>query len=311
MPNAAPDPRSPRPARRSPSDDPGYRALVRRRNLVAAIAAGLFALIVAVAVLDELFSAHEDRSFAVGPSPRLVVRDEIGGGLRGGITVEAGEPGRLHVAGKVHGTWRVRYRIEQRGDEVLIEVAPLPLLGWLSVLGPARFTITAPPATALDVESFSAPIAVRRITGGGAVRTTNGEIRLDGAGGRLAATTTNGGIEAMGFGGAATLRTVNGGIDVDAGRGSFDLQTTNGGVRLDAELDAGGRHRAETTNGGIEVRLRGEPSLRIVARTTNGGITVSPRLAVAERSPRAVTATAGKGEGELDLRTTNGGIEID
>lgn len=286
-------------------------ALRWRRNLWGAIAALLLVAVVATGVLDAATTRHEDRSFAVGPSPRLVIRDGIGGGLRGGIQVHAGTSDRVHVEGKVHATWRVRYVLEQRGDEVLLEVQARPFLGWLSLLGPARFTVTAPADARLQVESLSAPIMVRGITGGGSLETSNGGIHLDGAGGGLAAITTNGEITATRFTGSARLRTTNGEIRVDDSRGVFDVATTNGAVLLDADLDGGARHRAQTTNGRVEVHLHGAPSLRIDARTTNGAVTASLPIAISEQTPSTLIGTVGAGAGELWIRTTNGAVVIE
>ncbi len=291
--------------------DPAYEGLIRRRNLFAAIAAFFLITIAVAGVLDVATTVREDRSFTVGASPRLIVRDGVGGGLRGGITVRVADGDRVRVQGKVHGTWRVRYVLEQRGDDVVIEAQPRALLGWLSLLGPARFTVTAPARTRLDVESRSAPIEVQGIAGGGSLRTTNGVIHLDGAKGHLSAATTNGAITAAEFDGTATLHTTNGAIDVQGSRGTFDVTTTNGAIVLDAELDSSQRHRAEATNGCVSVRLRGEPSLRVDARTTNGAVVASRQIAAREHTSNTFAGTIGAGEGELSIRTTNGKIAIE
>ena len=156
-------------------------------------------MVVLTGVLDAATTRREDRTFTVGTSPRLVIRDGVGGGLRGGIVVNAGAPDVLHVEGKVHATWRVQYVLAQRANEVSIEARPRPFLGWLNLLGPARFTVTAPSDTRLDVESSSAPIEVRGIAGGGSLQTTHGDIRvrLDGSPSlRLEARTTGGAVTA-------------------------------------------------------------------------------------------------------------------
>jgi len=308
MPSATSDP----PPVVDPLDvDLTYETLVQRRNLFAAIAALLLIVIVVTGVLDVATTVDDDRSFIAGASPRLIVRDGVGGGLRGGIEVRAGDRDRVRVEGKVHGTWRVRYVLDQRGQDVVIEAHPRAFLGWLSLLGPARFTVTAPAETRLDIESRSAPIDVQRIAGGGSLRTTNGTIRLDGVKGHLSAATTNGAITAAAFDGTATLHTTNGAIDVQASRGTFDVTTTNGAVMLDAELEPGARHRAEATNGCVTVRLRGAPNLRVDARTTNGAVVTSRPLTVRERTANALAGTIGSGEGELSVRTTNGKIAIE
>jgi len=294
-----------------PIDDPILESLARRRNVAAAFAVFFFLIIVVTGALDLTTAVTEDRTFTVGASPRLIVHDRVGGGLRGAIEVHAGADSRLRVEGEVHGTWRVRYRLEQRGDDVVIEVYPRPFLGWLNLLGPARFTVTAPAQTRLDIQSVSAPIEVQGIAGGGSVRTTNGGIHLDGAKGILSAVTTNGAVIATGFDGSATLQTTNGAIDVHGGRGSFDVTTTNGAIVLDAELDSRGRHRAETTNGSVSVRLHGEPSLRVDARTTNGAVLAHRAVAIREQATNSLTGTIGAGEGTLSIHTTNGRIVIE
>lgn len=288
-----------------------YEELVWRRNLFAAIAALLLVIVIATGVLDTATSVHEDRTFSVGTTPRLIIHDGVGGGLRGGIEVRAGDAGHIRVEGDVHGTWRVRYALEQRGDDVVIEAQPRFLLGWLSLLGPARFTVTTPAATRLEIKSHSAAIDVQQVAGGGTLQTTNGAIHLDGVKGGLSAVTTNGAINARGFDGTATLRTTNGAIDVREGRGTFDVTTTNGAIMLDAELQPGARHRVETTNGSVTVHLRGEPSLRVSARTTNGAVVANRPITTGEHSSNGLSGTIGTGEGELSLRTTNGRITIE
>ena len=294
-----------------PELDPTYQGLRHRRNLFGALAILFLLTLVGTAVLDEVASVDEDTSFTVGPSPGLVVRDGVGGGLRGAIEVSAGAAGRVHLTGKVHGTWRVRYRLEQRGDDVVIDVQPRPFLGWLGLLGPARFAITAPADTRLDVDSRSAPITVAGIRGGGSLRTTNGMIRIDDAGGDLSAWTVNGRVVVAGFEGNAKLETTNGAIDVERSRGAFDLLTTNGAVYLEAELATDARHRAETVNGAVRVRLEGEPSLRVSARTTNGAVVARRPISASQQTPHSLAGVIGAGAGELSLQTTNGSITIE
>lgn len=290
--------------------DEALEALRRRRNFFGGLAAFFFAVMVVTAVLDEVTTVHEDASFPVGPSPRIVVRDSEGGGIRGGIDVRASDQDHIRVQGKVHGTWRVRYLLEQRGDDVVVEVHPQPVLRWLSFLGPARLTISAPSGTRLDVDSQSAPISLQGIAGGGSLRTTNGAIRLDDAGGDLSAKSVNGSIVGAGLQGTMQLHTKNGGIDVTQSHGIFDVTTTNGSIVLDAEL-VPARHRVATINGGVTVRLRGEPSLRIDAHTTNGRVVVQRPIALGEHSSKALDGVIGAGDGELSISTVNGGITIE
>jgi len=223
------------PASRRP--DPAQATRLRRRRNVAAASAGvLFAMVVATGVLDPVTTVHEDRTFTVGAAPRLVVRDGVGRRLRGGIAVRAGAPGVVHVEGKVHATWRVRYVLAQRGDEVLIEAQPRPFLGWLDFLGPARFTVTAPPETQLDVESRGAPIEVQGMVGGGALATTRGDVRVrlgESPSLRLDARTTDGTITAS-RPLTATEQTPTALVAVlGAGAGALRIRTTSGAITVE------------------------------------------------------------------------------
>ena len=264
--------------------------LIRRRNFFGAAAAFFLILMVVTMVLDALTTVNEDRSFHAGATPRVVIRDAVGRGLRGGLEVRAGGADRIRVEGKVHATWRVHYVLEQRGEDVVIEVEPRPLIGWLGLLGPARFVVTAPAATRLDIETSRAPIKIQGVTGGGVLRTTNGPVHLVGAGGQLTAATTNGPIAMDGFDGTAELRSTNGPIDVQGSRGTFDVQTTNGG---------------------IAVRLRGEPNLRIDAQSTNGPVTTRRPITDSHGNGHTLSGSIGPGDGELSLRATNGPITIE
>jgi hypothetical protein len=223
------------PASRRP--DPAYGArLRRRRNLAAASAGVLLAMVVATGVLDAATTAHEDRTFTVGAAPRLVIRDGVGGGLRGGIVVHAGAPGVVHVEGKVHATWRVHYVLEQQGDQVLVEARPGAFLGWLSLLGPARFSVTAPPETRLDVESRSAPIDVQGIDGGGSLATTHGNVRVrlgESPSLRLDVRTTDGTITASRPLTAAEQTPTALVATVGAGAGELRIRTTSGSITVE------------------------------------------------------------------------------
>jgi len=91
------------------------------------------------------------------------------------------------------------------------------------------------------------------------------------------------------------VRAHNGGIDVADVHGDMNLGTTNGGLSLRA---VGGNVRGETTNGGVDVELVGRrwEGEGLDVRTTNGGI----ELTVPDRY-----------SADLETGTVNGGLEID
>lgn len=91
------------------------------------------------------------------------------------------------------------------------------------------------------------------------------------------------------------LETSNGGITVRGVAGDLRLHTSNGGLALE---DAGGDVRGRTTNGGIHVVLNGKSwsGDGLDLRTTNGGIDLE--------MPRGYSA-------DLDTRTVNGRFRSD
>ena len=90
------------------------------------------------------------------------------------------------------------------------------------------------------------------------------------------------------------LDTTNGGITITSLRGNMDFETTNGGIRLDG---VAGNVRGRTTNGGVDVTLTGAKweGDALDLRTTNGGVQM--------RVPEDYSA-------RLETRTTNGGLDI-
>lgn len=89
--------------------------------------------------------------------------------------------------------------------------------------------------------------------------------------------------------------TQNGGVSAEAVEGNLDFQAVNGGIRV---TDVGGDVHGETTNGGVAATLTGT-SWRgggLDLRTTNGGVDV--------RIPRGYNA-------QLVTGTTNGGMRVD
>jgi DUF4097 and DUF4098 domain-containing protein YvlB len=89
--------------------------------------------------------------------------------------------------------------------------------------------------------------------------------------------------------------TRNGGVSAEAIEGRLDFQATNGGIRV---ANVAGEVRGETTNGGISASLSGSSwrGKGLDLRTTNGGVDLS--------IPRGYNA-------RLETGTTNGGMRID
>jgi hypothetical protein len=88
--------------------------------------------------------------------------------------------------------------------------------------------------------------------------------------------------------------TKNGGVSAELVEGTMDFRATNGGIRLD---DVGGDIHAQTTNGGVNARLSGTTwrGRGLDLRTTNGGVDLTV--------PRGYNA-------RLETGTVNGGMNV-
>ncbi len=89
--------------------------------------------------------------------------------------------------------------------------------------------------------------------------------------------------------------TTNGGVSVDGVEGKMNIEAVNGGIRLN---DVSGDVKAETTNGGVSASLSGTrwSGAGLDLRTTNGGVNIAV--------PRDYNAN-------LVTGTENGGMRVD
>lgn len=94
---------------------------------------------------------------------------------------------------------------------------------------------------------------------------------------------------------ALQLRASNGGIALHDLTGDISARTTNGGI---SAVGGAGRLRGETTNGGLRLALTGRSwdGAGVDLRTTNGGVQI--------RVPDDYSA-------ELEIGTVNGGMQLD
>ncbi len=95
--------------------------------------------------------------------------------------------------------------------------------------------------------------------------------------------------------------------DVD---GQFKAHTSNGKIDFSGSLTAGSDNSFTTSNGPIQVTFTGDPDVEVDARTSNGSaISDRPILATTTEKTRLV-GKYGAGSAKLELRTSNGSINI-
>lgn len=122
---------------------------------------------------------------------------------------------------------------------------------------------------------------------------SNGEVEVDGVGGRFEARLSNGRVIARNLSGQAAVRTTNGAIDLQ-----FAALTTDG-------------VECETTNGAITLELPDGAGADLSARVTNGRISHEGLdVQIIEESRRRLDARVAGGGPDVTLRTTNGAIRL-
>ncbi len=124
--------------------------------------------------------------------------------------------------------------------------------------------------------------------------------------------TVNGDVRVSDVFGELVIETTNGGIDVKNSGGRVSASSTNGGIAVElSEVTDGEEMRFETTNGGVRLSLPASIRASLTARTTNGSITTDFPIAVQGKIHRTrLEGDINSGGGKIDIRTTNGGIQI-
>ena len=130
-------------------------------------------------------------------------------------------------------------------------------------------------------------------TGLVATETPNGRITLDGITGYVSAMTSNGKIEITRF------------------RGELQAQTSNETIEFEGVLSPGSHNRLRTSNGAVSVTLVDTLGVELDANTSNGTVTSAlPITTSGAISEKHLIGTIGNGESILEIRTSNGSINI-
>jgi len=124
-------------------------------------------------------------------------------------------------------------------------------------------------------------------------------------------TTTNGSVSVADLSGSVRARTTNGGISAKDLVGAVEARSTNGGVHVDVARVGAGRIALSTTNGGLTLALPEDAKADVSATWTNGGISVTGlNVDVSEHGRRRFDGRMNGGGTPVELRTTNGGIQL-
>jgi hypothetical protein len=151
------------------------------------------------------------------------------------------------------------------------------------------FELDVPRGVRLVVNTTSADVDIRDITGDVEVRTVNGDLRLDGISGRLYVDTFNGDVFVTGAPGPVRIVTVSGDAQVRGARGDVELRTTSG------DLLIAGSALSRLTMASISGDLH-----------VDGSFTESASVQVSTHSGDITLRVPDTARGRLELSTSNG-----
>lgn len=121
----------------------------------------------------------------------------------------------------------------------------------------------------------------------------------------------NGNVQAGSLSGSIRIEVVNGEVYLEDTRGNLDAELTNGTISGKVRVPVNGRCEMDIVNGLINLQISTETSAKLSARVTNGNIQISQLdLKNPEFSQTSARGTLGSGNGEIQLKTVNGNIQV-
>lgn len=227
-----------------------------------------------------------DRTFDVGEAPRLYIDN-----FAGSIVVRAGDGTECQVLAT-----RQAPRSSQL-DSVEIEIKPSAGQLAITTRNPerlrnarVRLEVIVPGGASFEVRTSSGNVEIEGLRGGGSAETSSGRVTARDLGGAVSLHTSSGGMSVRTFEGALKLHVSSGSIDVREMDGALDAHTSSGGIRV---RDAQGAVRLDTSSGSID--YRGSPVGECSFNTGSGGIDL--------RLPSDLGA-------QLDLETGSGTVDV-
>lgn len=181
----------------------------------------------------------------------------------------------------------------------------------LGVRGEASLRLAIPRGSRVEIDSANGSVSVTAPIDGGRIRASNGRVEIAESDGELSVTTANGSLFIDEHSGPLMAETDNGSIEIrEHFGGPVSAETSNGAIEYRGELAPDTANRLRTSNGRVTVELLGQPSVMVDAEATKG--TVGSRYALLDvtRSDDALRGRIGEGAATLEVRTTNGSIDL-
>ena len=258
--------------------------------------------------------------------------------VRGSVTITAWDRNEIALGGSLgEGS---KLEVSGSPDHLIVRVAnPDGSSGWSwwgGNRGPREDTIlslSVPRAAAVEVEAVSADARIEGLVGSREIEvdSVSGDVRVQARGERFGLQSVSGDIEASGSAQRAHVETVSGDVTASGLDGEITVETVSGRVKavgagvtrleagtvsgdLDFDLGVapGARIEVETMSGDVTLRVPADLSARIEASTFSGSIRSDiGTVEEEEHGPgSSLKATAGSGEGSINLESFSGDIEL-
>ena len=144
------------------------------------------------------------------------------------------------------------------------------------------------------------------------LETSNGAITVLDSEEDMECSSSNGAINIQNTEGYAELKTSNGMITVINHHGELNGKTSNGLISADIVLPRDGECVLKTSNGLITLSIPDSTSAMVEASTSNGKIEIHDiPVSVIKMDKKEFKGRMGRGQGTIDLETSNGSIFIE
>ena len=142
-------------------------------------------------------------------------------------------------------------------------------------------------------------------------RTSNGNVDVADLREQTRVETSNGNASAHRIGSPVTARTSNGNIKLHEVEGAIEAKTSNGNVYAQLRtLDKEKPTTLKSSNGNLQLAVPEDASAKVVADTKNGNVHCDLPVSASLQRRNHLEGAIRSGEGEIELRTTNGNVRI-
>ena len=235
----------------------------------------------------EVVEENPKHSFTVGSNPSVDVT-----GFNGEIEIITGADNEIKVDAVLKHANRIEFSATEFENTVTV-IAKRTGSGFTFGRSPhTRIHLVVPINTSIKAQTSNGPVSVTGVTGTGEIKTSNGNISLVDVTGTYVVSTSNGPMKFEGF------------------SGQINAESSNGRVEFLGTLDAESDNRLSSSNGSITVVFEDEPNVAVNARTSNGTVETERPILMTTSEKSRLVGEYGEGSAQLELRTSNGSINI-